>query len=201
MTVRDLAAESDQHLLLGLQPEMPLRIGPDDAQTPFGAVGGRRDRAGLRHRGNLHAGCGMGEAPRGETRLAQCRLAGTREVGDIMLDNRIVLERLDGHRRLPLLGFGQLPARLLKLDLPSCQPPQDPGMLGQSAISLRGPNLTKPDIAAAIAKRPVCAELTIVRDTILSAFVSEAKFPASRESTGNFRYSGANGTKIAKRHV
>jgi hypothetical protein len=75
------------------------------------------------------------------------------------------------------------------------------GMLGQSTISLRGPNLTKPDIAAAIAKRPVCAELTIVRDTILSAFVSEAKFPASRESTGNFRYSGANGTKIAKRHV
>jgi hypothetical protein len=49
------------------------------------------------------------------------------------------------------------------------QPLAQRRMLGQSAISLRGPNLTKPDIAAAIAKRPVSAELTIVRDTILSA--------------------------------
>ena len=50
------------------------------------------------------------------------------------------------------------------------QPLAQRRMLGQSAQSLRGPNLTKPDIAAAaIAKRPVSAELTIVRDTILSA--------------------------------
>jgi hypothetical protein len=77
------------------------------------------------------AGNGMGESPSGETLLTQYGAADTGSVADVLIDDRIVLESLYGNRRTPLLSFGQLPTRLVALDLASCELPQDARHLGQ----------------------------------------------------------------------
>jgi hypothetical protein len=84
-----------------MQPKIVRSIGPDNAQTPFGTVGRCRDGAGLWHRGDLHTGNGMGETPSGETFLTKCDAADMGSIADVLIDDRIVLERLYCDRRTP----------------------------------------------------------------------------------------------------